>query len=1198
VSENPTVAGRETRQSAEMDLLQSEERFRHLVEGILDYAIYILDCNGNIASWNAGAEYIKGYSAEEVLGRHFSMFYIEEDRKLDKPAHALSIAQSEGRFADEGWRQHKDGSKFWASIVINALHDRQGKLTGFAKITRDLTEQALQDEQGRTIFDAAPTGMALVSLEGRWLRVNEALCRMLGYSERELLATNFQNLTHPDDLQTDLAQVQSLLNGETDGYQIEKRYFHKRGATVWTNLSVSLIRRPDGKPLYFISQIQDVTDRKRFERVIQESEAKYRALVEDQSDLISLAQPDGLLLFVNAAYAEFFLTTPEEMIGTNLFDYVAESDKEALYAHWRRVVSQRAPIQGENRSRLPDGSTRWVLWTNRAILGADGAALIHSVGRDITERKQAEQALGESTQRYQSLYSRTPVMMHSIDSHGHLLNVSDQWLASLGYRLDEVIGRKSSEFLTPESRLYAQTVVLPEFMRNGRISDISYQFVRKDGSIVDILLSAVAERDAAGNVARSLAVLTDVTERNRTQSALALAHSEALRARADAENAARSKSEYLANMSHEIRTPMNAIMGLTRLALEADLTSRQAQYLQKIEGASAALLRVLNDILDYSKIEAGKLDIEAIPFNLEEKLQAMASLFLPAIEEKGLELFIHIDRKVPRSIVGDPLRLEQVLNNLVGNAVKFTERGEIHLSVSVDERRRDRAIVRFSVRDTGIGLSPEQTENLFDAFEQADSSITRRFGGSGLGLTICRSLVELMGGAISVSSALGEGSVFTFTIDAQIREEHQDSRLLDGLRTLIVDDQETSLAVMQDMFDSWHAQVTTIADAASALAEVKRAEQQGAPFQLVILDWRMPKISGLELAREIRHSHGSPPTIIMVTAHQREALLAEAGDLQLDGVLDKPVIPSVLQEAIWKALYPASKPLYAQPAQDKDPYEILKPLVGARVLLVEDNSLNQEVAAELLQKAGLQVDVAGSGAQAIEKMSSERFDIVLMDLHMPGMDGLQATRQIRKMSGGRTIPIIAMSAAAMERDKAACFAAGMNGHVAKPIMVEQLFETLLGQMAPRASRTTPVAGAQRHKASSTRVPLPSSPAVWDLPDIPGIDSADAAKRLRGDATKYRKYLSIFLDQFGAMPEKIDDDLREGRTAQALAALHTIRGAAGNLAITRIAALAGLAEEAIRTGEQHPDDLLLDGLHEAMADLVKYVTDLTAHSVRH
>jgi two-component system sensor histidine kinase/response regulator len=704
-------------------------------------------------------------------------------------------------------------------------------------------------------------------------------------------------------------------------------------------------------------------------------------------------------------------------------------------------------------------------------------------------------------------------------------------------------------------------------MERGEISiyRIERQYRRKDGGVrwADVVTTAI--RGDQGRLTATTTIVNDVTERKHMEDDLR-------QARAVAEEATRAKSMFLANMSHEIRTPMNAIIGMSHLALKTDLNPKQRDYVQKIHNAGTALLGIINDILDFSKIEADKLTMEKTDFSLEEVMAGVSTVVGQKVFDKGLELLFDVDPNVPRRLVGDPLRVGQILTNLVNNSVKFTEKGEVQVKVLVAEKVGEMIKLEFSVRDTGIGMTPEQSARMFQPFMQADGSTTRRYGGTGLGLTICKKLAEMMGGSIWVKSEAGVGSTFAFSawFGYGTSSEHRKvvPEVLNGARVLVVDDNPSARELLADLLAGLPFAVDQVASGEEAVAAVRQAAGAN-PYRLVFMDWKMPGMTGIEAAREIRSGGGTgAPAIIMITAFGREDVRQEAEDARLDGFLVKPVSPSSLVDAIVQAIAPEHATRAAAPSAARE-----YGLQGMKVLLAEDNEINQQIAVELLESVGVTVEVAANGREAVDKVKSgASWDAVLMDLQMPELDGISATQAIRGDARFRELPVIAMTAHAMVEERERCFAAGMNDHVTKPIEPEVLFQTL-ARWFRRPAEAAPARAAAHAGAADEQ-----------LPQIAGVDTAAGLKRVAGNVTLYHNLLGKFSDGQERAPDGIRRALRDGDRALAERMAHTLKGVSGNIGASGVQATAAAVERAIREGGEA--DALIDGLAGVLAPVIE------------
>ncbi len=634
-----------------------------------------------------------------------------------------------------------------------------------------------------------------------------------------------------------------------------------------------------------------------------------------------------------------------------------------------------------------------------------------------------------------------------------------------------------------------------------------------------------------------------------------------------AEAATRLKSDFLANMSHEIRTPMNAIIGMSRLALMADPSPRQRNYLSKILGAGEHLLGIINDILDFSKIEAGKLALEKVPFSLDEMLDHLSTLTAVKTDAKKVELVFRVERGVPPKLVGDPLRLGQVLINLTNNAVKFTDSGEIVVAVKALEQAGGQAVLEFSVSDTGIGMDEDQLSRLFQSFSQADSSITRKYGGTGLGLSISRQLVELMGGTIKVTSTPGVGSRFSFTVklgvgDASAEPVVSPAAALQQARVLVVDDSATAREALVEMLASFGVAANAANSGEQSLNMLVRAVEAGTPYQVVLMDYMMPGWDGVETIHRIHADprFAAPPSILMVSACTRETVLQQEGELPLQGFLTKPVGPALLYHSLLQVL----RPELAQAApggreQRGVPAQEMARLRGARVLLVEDNANNREVAMDFLDSAGVLVDVAVHGGVAVQMVQQGDYDLVLMDVQMHEVDGLTATRQIRAIEALRTLPILAMTAHAMPEDEARSLEAGMNGHITKPIDPDVLFRAMLQWIDPArlVGRAMPAAPAAQ--------PVTSAAAAVAYPPLAGVDWQYALARADHNPAILAKRMRSFCNEYGSGPAELAAALAGGGWADVERLAHNLKSSATYLGAASLAQLSDIVEAGVRDG---------------------------------
>jgi len=1028
---------------------QAEENYQQqigLLQTFIDNIpspVFYKDADGLYLGCNTEFENLFGLKKQDVVGKSDSDLFSEKQAgeflKKDK-----QVLKGRGVLTYDAEIRDSRGSKHKVTFRKAALPGPKKSVGGLVGVIIDVTERLKSLEELKRTTDQ-------LSLIIEYLPLVCFTCRADGNFEPTFISPNIVNVTgfdsqmflgdpgfwskriHPRDRKRIFRDFRNLF--EKGALEHEYRWKISDGTYRWFANTLRLADSGNGPGQHIVGILHDITEKRLMEEKLTKSRKRYQTIIEDQTDMICRFLPNGTLTFINQSFAQCFGMNKDRPGDSLIYSYVHPLDEQKVCEHVESLDSDNPVGTIEYRVELADRQVRWLSWTVRALTNEVGQIIEYqSVGRDVTEKKQIEEKLRESEERYRTLYTRTPVMLHSIDYQGRIVSVSDYWLESMGYDYSEVIGRKLTDFMTEDSKKYAENIIFPRFFHTGQVSGVPYQFVKKNNEIMDVILSATVDKNEKEEIVRSLAVMVDVTERNRMQRQLQ-------RAKEAAEAANRAKGVFLANMSHEIRTPLNGILGMTELTLKTDLTRKQREYLEMVRQSSYSLLTIINDILDFSKIEAGKVEILREDFNLEATIESTVHAMSVLAKEKGLELSHNVEPDVPHKLRGDPGRLKQVLVNLIGNAVKFTSRGWVHLHIAVNNVKSNdrsgwmlpRVELLFSVADTGKGIPDEKQPMLFNSFTQLDDTFAKHHDGTGLGLAISKKLTEMMGGKIWVESEAGKGSIFYFTAEFEARE-----------------------------YD--------------------------VPFEDA----------------------------------------------------DKPEIP-----------------------------EILPPL---KILLAEDNLISQKFVNTFLGEAGHEVMVVENGYECLEALQNSPYDLVLMDIQMPDMDGVEATRRIRKgeYSGiDPDIPIIALTAYAMKEDRDRFLSYGMNGYIAKPIDVDTLLRTIQQVLPSKTKRGE------------------TSPSPAD--DI--LEKNLLNGRFKGKEDLFYDLADLFISDVPDKLKRIKQELEQDNLDRAAALAHSLSGNASTVGVLCLKTPSVEFRQALKSKDANLVEKRLQTLEEQCHRAVARLKDL-------
>jgi two-component system, sensor histidine kinase and response regulator len=1176
--------------------------YRGQIEAINQSQMMIeLRMDGTIIKANDNYLRVFGWQDIELAGKHHSAFVTEEYKQSDEYRKFWQELRA-GRY-QAGQFSHVDkrGNEVWIEASYNPILGPDGVPVKIVQFASNVTERVrsqndLKDTEGwlQAILDNVLDGIITIDGSGAITSVNPAAVRIFGYQLEEIAGRNVRMLmSEPNRSQHDYYLARNRRGAPTRAIGVgrELEGLTSSGRVFPMELTVTEFTFRGERR--FVGLVRDITERKEQETALRKSKdtlartGRIARVGGWEIDLVTdtlVWSPETLLLVGLATDTQ---PTLEE--GINLYRPEARPIMKTALAN---AIADHQGFTLDLPLIRGDGQPIWGRVTG-SVECEDGKP-VRMVGafQDVTERIAEHVALQEANIRVKLATESGGIGIWDLDIRTNTLSCDplvftlygvtaedDQNVSGNNHRLPrpeisydrEVAAEMLRSHVHPDDRETAEQA-LRDSLEGDQPYNTLFRVVWDDKSVHHIRAAGSVTHDGSGRAVRMMCVNWDVTE-------LVQANETSRHALEIARKSNQAKSDFLANMSHEIRTPMNAILGMTYLARRTDPNPKQLDYLNKIGNAAQSLLSIVNDILDFSKIEAGKLNLEVISFSLNDVLHNLLGVVGQKAQDKGLALVSSISGDVPDSLVGDPLRLGQILINLVNNAIKFTDLGQITIRVTAEEIAATDLRLKITVSDTGIGMDPEQVAGLFQPFHQGDTSFTRKYGGTGLGLAICKQLSELMHGEITAESELGKGSAFHFTarfgIATEVKALSPPARLNGAQKkfVLVVDDSEAIRSVLMAMLEANGFKARAVSSGEEALSALAHASQTGGPVDLVLMDWRLPGIDGVETSRRIKANptFSLMPELLMVSAFERDEVFAGRLDSAFDGFLSKPVSEKQLMDAIAGVFGPRPERGVLESASDTPPIPGSM-LAGGRVLLVEDNEVNRFLAEELLADLGIHVTTAVNGREGVERVEAEPFDLVLMDIQMPVMDGITATKLIRANSRFLSLPIVAMTAHAMSGDRERSLDAGMNDHLTKPISPKVLEETLLRWMTVRSAAQPTI----------DKQPTSAPPSSQGIPEqLPPFDIPAALHRANNKPNLLRKMLLSFREQFKSAPSELRQRIAEGKTEEAGRLAHSLKGVAAALEAKDLTNAAASIENAIREGRLEGLKALIETMETAL-----------------